>query len=690
VFSKATRALLDDRHVLTDLGEHRLKDIAGPVAIFQLGDKSFPPLKTISNTNLPRPASSFVGREAELAQVLALIERGARLLTLTGPGGSGKTRLAIEAAATLVPDYKAGVFWVGLAALRDPALVLETVAQTLGSKDGLAEHIGERELLLLLDNLEQVVEAAPGLSELIVSCPNLTLLVTSRELLRVQGEVEYHVPPLREPEAVALFCERAQLEPDEDIRELCSRLDSLPLAVELAAARASVLSPAQMLERLAQRLDLLKGGRDADPRQQTLRATIEWSYDLFSDEEQRVFAAISVFAGGCTLEAAEEVVAADLDTLQSLVAKSLLRFSGARYWMLETIRQYAAERLAERGAEDDELRRRHGVYFTTWAERGESELMRDVAGLDRLESDHDNVRQALEWALRASEPELAMRALFGLWRFWFLRGYLDEGRRWIDRVLASNAEVDPVVRARALVGAGELAMRQGDIERARAYKEEHLAVFWEAGLEHEAARTLASLGNLAAEGGEFDRGRSLFAEALAIHRRRADDFGIAHATAGLGYLELVQDNLIAAKHLYDEALTLFRRVGNREYVATALVGLGEICTLLGELDSARAALAEGLALSVEDEMEFMKLVCLEHLARLAAAEGNADRAATLWGATESFAKAIGAAPLDDNRERFVASAKEALSEDRFDAAWRLGSELKPEAAVEYALETVRS
>ncbi len=262
-------------------------------------------------------------------------------MTLTGPGGTGKTRLALEAAATLVPSYKAGVFWVGLASLRDPALVGETISQTLGAKDGLAEHIGEREMLLLLDNLEQVVEAAPELSELLQACPNLTLLVTSRELLRVAGEVEYPVPPLASPEAVALFCARAQLESSDEIAELCARLDNLPLAVELAAARTKALSPAQILERLSSRLDLLKGGRDADPRQQTLRATIEWSYDLLSAAEQELFARLSVFAGGCTLEAAEEVCDADLDTLQSLVEKSLAPLYQERYWMLETIREFA-------------------------------------------------------------------------------------------------------------------------------------------------------------------------------------------------------------------------------------------------------------------------------------------------------------------------------------------------------------
>jgi class 3 adenylate cyclase/energy-coupling factor transporter ATP-binding protein EcfA2 len=347
VLSQATRAVVDERCSLVELGEHRLKDIAEPVAIYQLGEGAFPPLKTISNTNLPRPASSFVGREREVQEVLARIDEGGRLVTVTGPGGSGKTRLALEAAATLVPEYKAGVFWVGLASLRDAALVSETIAQTLGAKDGLAEHIGERELLLLLDNLEQVIEAAPELSSLLQQCPNLTLLVTSRELLRVQGEIDYPVPPLAETEAVSLFCERAQIEPSEEIAELCRRLDSLPLAVELAAARANALSPAQILARLSKRLDLFKGGRDADPRQQTLRSTIAWSYELLSPEEQQLLCRLSAFSGGCTLEAAEEVCDAELDTLQSLVEKSLLRFSDERYWMLETIREYAEERLEQ-------------------------------------------------------------------------------------------------------------------------------------------------------------------------------------------------------------------------------------------------------------------------------------------------------------------------------------------------------
>ncbi len=352
--SAATRALVDAETL--DLGEHRLKDFEQPVAIFQLGHERFPPLKTISNTNLPRPASSFVGREREVAALAGLLD-DARLVTLTGPGGSGKTRLAIETAADLAGRFRHGVFWVGLATVRDPDLVVPAIAQTLGARDGLASHVGEREMLLLLDNLEQAIDAAPALAALVEACPNLTLLVTSRELLRVRGEVEYPVPPLADPDAFDLFCARSRLDPDGTISELCRRLDNLPLAVELAAARTSVLSPAQILDRLGQRLDLLTGGRDADPRQRTLRATIAWSYDLLTPDEQALFRRLAVFAGGCTLEAAEAVAGADLDTLQSLVDKSLVRRTEDRFWMLETIREFAVEELTASDPADGTRRR---------------------------------------------------------------------------------------------------------------------------------------------------------------------------------------------------------------------------------------------------------------------------------------------------------------------------------------------
>ena len=465
---------------MRDLGEHRLKDFDEPTPIYQLGDERFPPLKTISNTNLPRPASSFVGREAEVATVAALLRDGARLVSLTGPGGSGKTRLGIEAASLLVPEFKAGVFWVGLAPVRDPALVSETIGQTLGAKDGLATHIGEREMLLLLDNLEQVIAAAPGLADLVESCPNLRLLVTSRERLRVRGEVEYPVLPLADLEAVDLFCARAQTEPDDAIRRLCRALDNLPLAIELAAARASVLTPAQILERLSGRLDLLKGGRDADPRQQTLRATIEWSFDLLTPDEQRLFAQLAVFAGGATLAAAEQVAEADLDTLQSLVDKSLVRRTGERFWMLETIREFAVERLAASG-EADGLRGRYAEHFLALAEEAFPHLEHEVlmgthAWIDRLENEVDNLRDALDHFASVGPAESWLRLASALPDFWMARGHALEGLGHIGRALDANPAPSPT-RVRALNGASDLAEVSGKRRsQARLWAEEALAL----------------------------------------------------------------------------------------------------------------------------------------------------------------------------------------------------------------------
>jgi predicted ATPase len=434
LLSKATRDLVDVE--VRDLGEHRLKDITEPVWLFQLGPRRFPPLNTIANTNLPRPASSFVGRERERAEITALLQEGARLVTLSGPGGSGKTRLAIEAAADLVPSFSAGVFWVGLATLRDPAIVPASIAETLGAKEELASFVGARELLLLLDNFEQVVEAAPALADLLEACPNLKLLVTSRELLRVRGEVTYPVSPLAEPDAVELFCLRSRLEPTPEIEALCRGLDNLPLALELAAARTAALSPAQILARLAQRLDLFVGGRDADARQRTLRATIAWSYDLLEPAEQRLFAGLAAFRGGCTLEAAEQALRAHVATLQSLVEKSLVRHSQERFWLLETIREFALERLDER-SDAGQMREAQARVMLALAREAESLLAGPDANeaVRRLDLERDNVRAALDWAYGGGDGCLGLTLATLLERYWWMRG--QEGLGWLERGLAA-------------------------------------------------------------------------------------------------------------------------------------------------------------------------------------------------------------------------------------------------------------
>jgi predicted ATPase/class 3 adenylate cyclase len=466
---------------LLELGEHRLKDVEGPVSLFQLGDGRFPPLKTIATTNLPTPASSFLGREHELYEADLLLQ-DTRLLTVTGPGGAGKTRFALELARRAreerFSDYPAGVFSCFFASLRDPALLLPTIAQTLSIKeqpgqsalDALSSHLEGRQMLLLLDNLEHLLEAAPQLAALLERCGRLTILCTSRELLRLRGERAYALPPLDEQEAVALFCERASVEPSAPIRELSLRLEGLPLALELAAARLAILTPEQLLERLSQRLDLFKGPRDADPRQQTLRATIEWSYDLLAEEERRLFRALSFFAGGCTLEAAERVADAVLDTLQSLVEKSLLRFTDGRYRMLETIREYAAERLEEAGAAENVQRRHADFVLRLSREVAEASGTRPEL-LSAFAREQDNFRAAFAWLGRSDRSADRLELIGETWPFWADRGSWFEGMGWVESALR-HSEAGSALRAKVLLAGAGFAYRLGDLDTVQRYADE--------------------------------------------------------------------------------------------------------------------------------------------------------------------------------------------------------------------------
>jgi predicted ATPase len=641
VATRATQALVDGFE-LVELGEHRLKDIGAPVSIWQLGSAVFPPLKTISNTNLPRPASAFVGRQRELGELLARV-RGDRLVTLTGPGGTGKTRLALEAAAELVPEFKAGVFWVGLAALRDPALVGETIAQALGAKNGLAEHVAERELLLLLDNLEQVVEAAPQLADLLEACPNLRLLVTSRELLRVRGEVDYQVPPLEESEAVELFAMRAQLAPSDETRELCRRLDFLPLAVELAAARTRALTPGQILERLSHRLDLLKGGRDADPRQQTLRATIEWSYELLPVEEQQLFRRLAVFVGGCTLEAAEQVCEADLDTLQALVDKSLIRFTDGRYWMLQTIGEYAAERLQEEDqAEDD--RRRHAEFMATLAAQAEPALFGSRGQADwlrRLDAERLNVAAAMAWATRA-DMALALALAGSVWRYWWYRAYLVEGYQHVSAALDVDPASDPQLRLKVLEGASYLAYRRGDTDATRAHCGEALRLARESGDAVAEGVFVNQLSLVANAEGDFDRAEALLGESA----RLLDGDPYARFPLGnLGLHALRRLDARRATRVFTEVLEMDRSSGDQHHESGVVIWLGLALSLDGRVDEAKACVREGLEIAGELRAEEVVAMGLLVAARL----GTADR-------PESAAAALGSA--DGILERAGAQRRE--------------------------------
>ena len=686
LLSKETRERASDELVLMDLGEHRLKDFSAPVLIFQLGEERFPPLKTISNTNLPRPASSFVGREKEVQEVRALLQDSARLLTLTGPGGTGKTRLSIEAASELVPDFKAGVFWVGLAALRDSALVTETIAQAIGAKDGLADHIGEREMLLLLDNLEQVVEAAPDLASLVEACPNLRLLTTSRELLRVRGEVDYRVPPLAGPEAVALFCERSGLEADATIGELCRRLDDLPLAVELAAARARVLSPKQILERLSGRLDVLKGGRDADPRQYTLRATIEWSYGLLSREEQRLLARLAVFRGGSALEAAEEVAHADLDSLQSLVDKSLVRRTDERFSMLETIREYAAERLEQSG-EAEEFQRRHAEFFLALAEEAYPNLKGSPkAWLDRLEAEDDNLRAALDRLEAAGKSQLALQLAGALYRYWYMRGHLGEGWRRLDRLLGAD-ELPTAARARALVGSAVMAANGEDLATGRRRAEEALALHRTLGDAWGAAYSIYMLAMIATEESDWAKAKPLFEESKGAFHELGDEHYTLLATEALAWMYRNLGEPERSRALHEDVLRRARARSDEAVVALQLAQLAEFARDDGRLQDAFEMLKESLRISRDLDMPGGITESLCRFADLLAAGGKAETAARLLSRAEVLREQIGGVPswVAELNGNTLTTIRAQLDEAAFAKAWEQGRNLTVAEAVALAL-----
>ena len=694
LLSKETVQVVGDAVKLLDLGEHRLKDFDAPVWIYQLGTERFPPLKTISNTNLPRPASSFVGREHEVADIGALLNDGARLVTLTGPGGSGKTRLAIEAAAELVPDFRNGVFWVDLAPLRDPTLVTATIGQNIGAKDGLAEHIGARQMLLVLDNLEQVVAAAPELSTLLSACPNLRLLDTSRELLRVSGEVEYPVPPMATQEAVELFTARAGLPPTDTIAELCHRLDNLPLAVELAAARTSVLSPTQILDRIGQRLDLLKGGRDAEARQQTLRATIEWSYDLLGRGEQRLFARLAVFRGGCTVEAAESVAEADIDTLQSLVDKSLVRHADERFTMLETIRDYAAGRLEE-SAEATELRRRHAEHYLALAEEAEPNTRWFSAEwVGRLEKEHDNFRAALDHVDASGEVERSLRIAGALSDFWIYGGHVGEGRRRVGSALAKDAR-PTAARAKALNGAADLAYGSGDSALARSFAENALTLHRQLGNAWGEARTLNLLGVAFIEEGDFERAQQAVEESVRLFRLIGDEPFRVGATRTLGFVYYSRGDLERARGVHEANLrdvqalyAMEHDLGLKETEAGTLSSLAGIALDQGRVEDALALRKANLLASRDlGSLQAIGQSLCGTARTLALILGRADTAARLLSCFEGLQEQIGVSEAWVARmnQQTLAAIRSALDEAAFAKAWEEGRKLTLDEAVALAL-----
>jgi predicted ATPase len=678
-----------------DLGLHRLKDLSAPERLFQLGTDDFPPLKTLHETNLPVPATPFLGREEEMEQIASLLRRPeVRLVTLTGSGGTGKTRLSLQAAAAASDDYDRGVWWVPLSSLSDPALVETTAAQALGSKDRLSAAVSDQRLLLVLDNFEHLLEAAGVVSETIGSCPRLTVLVTSREPLHVDGEWEVAVDPLHEREAIDLFVQRALavdsgFTANGEVAAICQHLDCLPLAIELAAARVKALSPAVLLERLEQRLPLLAGGsRSAPERQRTLRATIAWSYDLLTPAEQELFAYLAVFAGGCTLEAAETICAADVDAITSLVDKSLLRRTGDRYWMLETIREFAAEKL-DAMPDASDVRHRHASWFITLGQRAGPELRarRGREWLDRLEDDHANIRTALEHLVACGDHDAALRLVAPVWHYWAIRGHWTEGRRLIASVLAISDDADAELLFEAMWGAGILSSWQGEFEECERWARRMLDLAEPVGSKRGKAIGLQVLGIATSSRGDLEAARPIYEESLELTRDLDDPWFLSVVTNNLGGVYEELGDLTRAAELYEESLAIGESRGDLERRARELNALGHIRRLLGDYDAALGLHRRALTSAVEIGAAGFQAPILYGIALCEAALGDVGVAAQLIGQTKQLSSSLGATDYSDEDWFIeeVAPLRAALGDDRFEAELAAGAALSFEDAVDLAL-----
>ena len=728
--------------------------------------------------NLPISRTGFVGREKEVAAARELLLRPeARLVTVTGPGGIGKTRLAVEVAGGLSEQFSGGIHFVPLAALGDPALIATVIVQTLGLrgsanrapidilKDSLCNSSGGA-MLLVLDNFEHLLHAAPTVAELLVIGPNLKILATSRAALHIYGENEFPVSPLALPDplrvppvqdlsqypAVALFVQRAvtakpgfelNRENAAAVAEICARLDGLPLAIELAAARLKILSPASLLTRLASRLQLLTGGaRDLPERQQTLRAAMNWSYDLLNPAEQKLFRRLSVFVGGCNLESAEAVcdTKADLDLslldgMASMVDKSLVLHAPpsngeARFAMLETIREYALEKLEVSG-EAAATRRAHAAYCLVLAEESPSEQAgAQAAGqMDRLAAEYGNFRGALEWLTDTGDAEWGLRLGAALFRFWETREYLSEGRVRLGRLLKLPRAAAPTkFRARALFAAGVLAGAQGDyaaadalvresmeiarqlddgqgvavslnalavlaqdrgdIPAAQTLFEESLEVWRELGDSRDVARALSNLANVTTMQGNHERAKSLYGECLAIFQGLGDRTGMAWSLNSQGDVAHDRGDAAAARDFYGQALAIFRELGDSWGIAGTLADLGNMARIERDFSAAHALYRESLRLFQELDHKRGIARLLECFACAAAAQSHSDRALRLAGAAAALRQKIGApltpaerAKLESNLE----NTRPGLDETSSASAWQEGLQLPLDRAIEEAL-----
>jgi predicted ATPase/class 3 adenylate cyclase len=702
VLSPSTAALLDGFE-LTDLGEHRLKDLTAPIRLRQLlidglpGE--FPPLKTLYRSNLPVPATPFLGRETELAEVVQrLTDPNTRLLTLTGPGGTGKTRLALQAAAEAADHYPDGITWIPLASLREPEFVASTVTSALdlpqepgAPLSALTGALEGKRALLVLDNMEHLLpEAARTVAELAAGCPELRMLVTSRERLAVDGEREVPVDALTRDDAVDLLLARAgalsvDIDRDADAEALVERLDRLPLAIELAAARVKLLTPRQLLARLGDRLDSLKGGRDVDPRQQTLRATIAWSHDLLSADEQRLFRRLAIFRGAYTVAAAEAICDAHIDDLQSLLDKSLLRRRDdggePRLWMLETIREFAAEQLE--AAHDDRAaaRRAHADWHYALAEpEHEHPWTATRDRLAALEESLDDLRAAYEELIAASDSPRALRMAVNLFPVWEVHDRFVEGDRWLERALELPGPELAAERGVALDARSSTANHLLRPEDSRRYAEQAVGILRSSGTPAQLAMAMQGLAT-SLEGADLRRALELGEAALGLARRSADPRVVRTAAVNLASCASSLADRDRAEALLAEGLALSRSLGDDPFVAVSLQGLADL-----ELDRHRDAEAwrlylEAAELAAELGARLVLAFAVAGLAASAARLGEPRMAGRLWASFEQWETERGARTQAVYRRRYASAIRERDT---------TGAGVEPAPTLEGALELARA